>query len=196
MIASPGLRLTIAALAAASAACAQGRSVVPALDACTGAGADTTGWQVADAGPFRFSVPPGYQRRTVQGIDSYVGEWGTAGRKVGFDWGMYSSPLDEASTLLRGYVECTLEIGGHPARVVGGMDAEGRWRERGRKYVVAAAWRNVPPGAHLTLSATSPDPADIPVLLSIVRSVRFQPGTPRALRTANEWPHTDTESAE
>jgi|GEM_PF-5464736 len=179
MIALPRVRLAVVAVTlAASAACAQSRSAPLALDPCAGPGADTTGWQVADAGPFRFSVPPGYQRRTVQGIDSYVGQWGAPGRKVGFDWGMWSSPLDEASTLLQGYVECTVEIGGHPARVVAGLDAEGRWGEQGRKYVVAAAWRDVQPGAHLMLSASSVDASELPVLLSIVRSVRFQPGTP------------------
>jgi hypothetical protein len=163
---------------AASAACAPARTVPPAVDPCAAPGVDTTGWKVADAGPFRFSVPNDYQRRTVQGIDSYIGRWSAPGRSVHFDWGPYSSTLDESATLLRGHVECTMEIGGHRAKVVGGFDAEGDWQERGRKYVVAATWREVEPGTHLTLSVTSAAASDVPALLSIVRSVRFQPGTP------------------
>jgi hypothetical protein len=174
------VRIAITALAlAASAACTQGVRDARALDPCAGPGADTTGWKVADAGPFRFSVPGEYQPRTVQGVDSHVGWWSASGgRNVRFDWGMYSSRLDEAATILRDRVECTMEIGGHRVKVVGGFDAEGRWEVDGRKYVVAAAWRDVQPGIHLTLSATAPGASDVPVLLSFIRSVRFQPGTP------------------
>lgn len=164
----------------ASTACRPGLQQIQALDPCAGAGADTTGWKVADAGPFRFSVPDDYQRQTVQGIDSYVGHWTASGGKtVRFDYGMYSSRLDAPSTPWEDRAECTTAIGGHRVKLVGGFDAEGEGEAKGPTYViVAAAWRDVPPGAHLTLSAISPDPADIPVLLSIVWSVRFQPGTP------------------
>jgi hypothetical protein len=174
------IHLAIIGLAlAASAACSQGFRDTHATDPCTGSGADTTGWKVADAGPFRFSVPGGYQRRRMQGIDSYVGQWSApGGRSIHFDWGMYSSSLDESATILRDRVECTTEIGGHRVKVVSGFDAEGRWETEGRKYVVAAAWRDVQPEIHLTMSAMTASASDVPALLSIIRSVRFQPGTP------------------
>jgi len=179
VISPRGVRVAIAGLAlAASAACMPGRSPAGGLNPCTAPGADTTGWTVVDAGPFRFAVPNDYQRRKVQGIDSHVGWWSAPGRSVHFDWGMYSSTLDESATLLRDRAECTTEIGGHPAKVVGGFDAEGRWEEQGRKYVVAATWRDVQPGTHLTLSVTSADPSDVPVLVRIIQSVRFKPGEP------------------
>ncbi|HEU4882984.1 MAG TPA: hypothetical protein VFT45_12075 [Longimicrobium sp.] len=178
MIGARGARLAVLGLfSVASVACSQGLRDTHAVDPCTGPGADATGWKVADAGRFRFSVPGEYQHQTVQGVDSYVGWWSApGGRNVRFDWGMYSSSLDEPATVLRDRVECTTEIGGHRVKLVGGFDAEGRWEADGRKYVVAAAWRDVHPGVHLTLSATAADAADVPVLLSIIRSVRFQPG--------------------
>jgi hypothetical protein len=172
-------RVALVAAAVALASCSAGaRPEAPSIfvNPCAAPEADTSGWTAADAGPFGFSTPPGYARREVQGIDSYVGEWRGPGRRfVHFDWGHWSSTLDEAKTMLQGYQECTAEIGGHRAKVVSGYDATGRWHEEGRKYVVAATWRDVQPGAHLTLSATSPDPADLPALMSIVRSVRFEP---------------------
>jgi hypothetical protein len=180
MIASRAVRLAAAALAlGASAACTQALRSAQLPDPCAGAGVDTTGWKVADAGPFRFSVPSRYQPQRVQGYDSYVGQWlATDKRGVHFDWGMYSSSLKGAATILRDHVECTTGIGGHPVKVVAGFDAEGRWETGGRKYVVAATWRDVQPGTHLTISVTAPGASDVPMLLSIVRSVRFQPGTP------------------
>lgn len=179
MIVPTGVRLTIAGLAlAASAACTSNIPHIQGLDPCTDVGADTTGWKVTDAGAFRFSVPDPYQRQAVQGIDSYVGHWAASGgRAVRFDYGMYSSSLDHSSTQWEERAECTAEVGGHRVKLVGGFDAEGEGT--GRTYViVAAAWRDVPPGTHLTLTTMSRDPSDIPVLLSIVRSVRFQPATP------------------
>ncbi len=181
MISAWGVRLAVVGLAlAASATCAQGRSAVSALAPCTGPGADTTGWKVEDAGPFRLSVPNEYQRQTMQGIDSFVGLWVVPGRgSVHFDWGMYSARLDEPSTPWEDRAECTAGIGGYRARLVGGFNTEAQGEAKGQTYaIVAASWRDVQPGTHLTLSAISPDPADIPILLSIVRSVRFQPGTP------------------
>lgn len=162
-------------LALALAGCAHAGALPAAPDACTGPGAATAGWTAVDAGPFRVAVPPGYQRREVRGIDSYVGHWdGPGGSSLHFDYGAYSSSLNELAAGLRDYRECATDIGGHPARVVAGYDADGNFGEGGRKYMVAAAWRSVPPGAHLTLVASSPRGADLPALLSIVRSVRFR----------------------
>lgn len=172
-------RVASAALMIGLAACGHGRVAPAALtipDPCTAPGADMTGWTEVDAGPFRFTAPPGYRRQAVQGIDSFVGMWSASrGRAVHSDWGEYSSTLDEAEAMLQGYRECRVQIGGYAARVVSGYDTAGRWERGGRKYVVAANWRNVAPGGHLTLSATAADPADLPALLSIVRSIRFDP---------------------
>jgi hypothetical protein len=141
--------------------------------------AETSGWQQVDAGPFTLWMPAGYRRSQVQGIDSYVGRWGAGERRfVAFDWGRYSSTLDEARDLLQhGYAECRTEIGSHPAKLVSGYDTGGTWEGEGRKYVVAATWRDVQPGAHLTLTAASDRPEDFATLLATIRSVRFEPVT-------------------
>jgi hypothetical protein len=158
----------------AAAACASPR-VRAGVDPCTGPGADTTGWQVVDAGPLQLSLPAPYEREEVRGIDSFVGHWVAPGQRlVAFDFGMYSNSLNDASTSLVDYRECRTEIGGWPVKVVSGYDERGRWHIEGKKYVVSAAWRDVHGGSHLTLSATSAEASDLPSLLSIVRSVRFK----------------------
>lgn len=173
----PGLGLAVCFLAIS--ACAHpppGATPGAVADPCGAPGADSTGWVEVDAGPFRFSAPPEYRRRTVRGIDSYVGRWSASRRRsVDFDWGMYSWPMDDAAARLQDYRECTTQIGGHPVKVVSGYDATGRMGEGGRKYVVAAAWRDVVPGTHLTLTASAADASDLPALRGIVRSIRFDP---------------------
>lgn len=166
-------RLASAALVLAVAGCASARPPAPAVDPCA-PGAAAAGWQAVDAGPFSLGLPPGFQRREVQGIDSYVGQWDApGGRAVSFDYGAWSSSLDEMEAALRDYRECTTEIGGHAVRIVSGFDEQGRIGEGGRKYVVAAAWRSVPPGARLTVVASSRNGADLPALAAILHSVRF-----------------------
>lgn len=170
------VRLALVTLGLAASGCAQSPSTlaVPVPDPCTGPGAETAGWVMVDAGPFRFSAPPEYRRQEVHGIDSYVGEWSASRRRlVSFDWGMYSWTMDDAGSRLQGYRECRLEIGGHPATVVNGYDAAGQIGAAGAKYVVAATWRDVSPGTHLTLVTASADAADLPALLTLVRSIRF-----------------------
>lgn len=150
---------------------AAGPGVVP--DPCAGMGADTAGWQGVNAGPFRFAAPREYRQEPVQGMDSFVGRWrASRGRLVTFDYGMYSSALDEVAAR-PGFRECTAEIGGKRVRVVAGHDARGELGDGVPGYVVAAAWRDVSPGTHLSMMARGADAADLPVLLAIVRSVRF-----------------------
>lgn len=158
----------------AAAACASPR-VHAGVDPCTGPGVDTAGWRVVDAGPLQFSLPVAYEREEVRGIDSFVGRWvAPSQRLVEFDFGRYSNPLDDASASLVDYRECRTEIGGWPVKVVSGYDERGRWHGEGKKYVVSAAWRDVHDGSHLTLSTTGAEASDLPSLLSIVRSVRFE----------------------
>jgi hypothetical protein len=52
-------------------------------------------WQTIDAGTFKLSVPRGWEFHTLQGIDSYVGEFVGDGVTLEFDFGQYSNPLAE-----------------------------------------------------------------------------------------------------
>jgi hypothetical protein len=175
-----GLSVMTAASCAAllAAACAPRMAgPIPSLHVgpCEAPAADTAGWRVVEHGEFVFRVPPDFERMPVQPFDSDVDQWGTGPRRfVMYDLGWYSSDLQEAARLA-GYKSCTMHIGDHPAFVVAGWDSAGTWAAVGPKVVVAATWRNLRGGGHLTLSATSDRRNEYGTLVSIVRSVRFKP---------------------
>jgi hypothetical protein len=87
---------------------------------------------------------------------------------------MYSNSLDDTAKRLEGGRECMTRIGGRRVKVVSGYATGDSWGLEGTKYVVAAAWRQRDGESLLTLFATSADSADLPSLLSIVRSVRIE----------------------
>jgi len=60
-------------------------------DGCRwGAGVDTAGWEVVDAGPFVFKLPPGFREQVATGTDSYVGTWVSGDRALAFDYGPFT----------------------------------------------------------------------------------------------------------
>jgi hypothetical protein len=73
-------------------------------------------WLKVDAGAFSIYAPPGWEFRQKQGIDSYVGEFTGSGVVLKFDYGLYSSPLDEA--VEPQYVVAHETIGGYGAKIV------------------------------------------------------------------------------
>jgi hypothetical protein len=74
------------------------------------------GWLKVEAGAFSIYAPPGWEFHRKQGIDSYVGEFTGSGVVLEFDYGLYSSPLDEA--VEPKYVVAHDTIGGYGAKVV------------------------------------------------------------------------------
>ncbi len=56
-------------------------------------GLPTEGWELADTGAFTVALPPGWEFRPMQGIDSLVGEFTGDGAALSFDYGWYSNPL-------------------------------------------------------------------------------------------------------
>jgi len=74
------------------------------------------GWLKVEAGAFSIHAPPGWEFHQKQGIDSYVGEFTDSGVVLKFDYGLYSSPLDEA--VEPKYVVVHETIGGYGAKVV------------------------------------------------------------------------------
>src|SRR5688572_116996 len=69
------------------------------VDACPPDTVTTAGWRTVDAGPFALRLPPEYERRLLQGIDSYVGAWEASGRRVSFDFGPFSGLRDSRALL-------------------------------------------------------------------------------------------------
>lgn len=145
-----------------------------------GAMADTTGWQVVDAGPFVFKVPPGYRDQRMRGIDSYVGAWAQGERGISFDWGPYSSdpsvrrdPESPART-------CGVRIAGR--RVV---LEENEWRDADGKalYGIRGWWRGGPESndvvsgqTHLSFGGSVPaaDRIGRREAMTIIRTVRIR----------------------
>jgi hypothetical protein len=74
------------------------------------------GWLKVEAGAFSIYAPPGWEFHQKQGIDSYVGEFTGSGVVLEFDYGLYSSPLEEA--VEPKYVVAYETIGGYEAKVV------------------------------------------------------------------------------
>lgn len=72
---------------------------------------DTSKWQLIDDGDFTFRVPPDFAEVAVQPIDSHVRHFATSDglRRLGFDYGHFSSPLDEYRALPE-FAECRVEF--------------------------------------------------------------------------------------
>jgi hypothetical protein len=51
------------------------------------------GWATADVGGFTISLPPDWEYRPLQGIDSLVGDFAGDGVTMSFDFGWYSNSL-------------------------------------------------------------------------------------------------------
>jgi hypothetical protein len=145
------------------------------FDACAEPRVSTAEWEKRDGLAFDFRLPPGYRREEFIPTDSKVERWKAGpGRLVTYDLGGYSSRLEEMR-VLGGYSECTVKIGGGRAKVVAGWDEDGGMFEDGPgKYVVAATWRDIVPGLHLTLGASTPDRAEAERMLAMIRSVELR----------------------
>jgi hypothetical protein len=130
------------------------------------------GWTSADAGPFTLRLPARYRKAEVQGIDSFVGEYRAPGRTLHFDYGAYSSTLQEWRSAGAGFRSCRMEIGGHLAKIVTA-------RSEKEGYLAGVTWRELEKGdegsaLHLTMIATSADAAGQREALAVFRSVRFK----------------------
>jgi hypothetical protein len=77
---------------------------------------DPPTWHKVEAGAFSLFAPPGWEFHQLQGVDSYVGEFTGDGVTLKFDYGQYSSPLNQA--VEPKYVIAQQDIGGHTAKVV------------------------------------------------------------------------------
>ncbi|HEU4454031.1 MAG TPA: hypothetical protein VFR81_13270 [Longimicrobium sp.] len=147
-------------------------------DGCRwGAAVDTAGWEVVDAGPFVFKVPPGFSERVATGVDSYVGTWVAGDRAIAFDYGPYTTdPRERADTVPGGW-SCVTRVAGREAVV----RAAGREVPAGPGRVVAhdvaeAWWREGGMGNHLLVIGWGPpaDSAGRAAALAAIRSVRFR----------------------
>jgi hypothetical protein len=120
------------------------------------------GWTTIDVrGLFSFDVPPNAKEDPVQGIDSLVGRYRIGDIELGYDYGAYSSPLEEFSSEA-GYARNTVEVDGWPADLVT-TDAGN----------MGIAFPKVPSGAKLTLHARYVKPESKDTVEKILLSITF-----------------------
>lgn len=134
------------------------------------------GWKRIDAqGRFSFHLPETMQSVEIHGIDSYVGEYKDGRMKVGFDYGLYSNPLNSYSKSPE-YQEINKPIGGLPAKIVFCRQTDSA---ASYKYFAGVYFASVKPGTEqiqnkLMLSAEFNNPDDWQTAQIIFESIRFK----------------------
>ena len=124
------------------------------------------GWLKVEAGAFSVYAPPGWAFHQKQGIDSYVGEFTGSGVILKFDYGLYSSPLDEA--VEPKYMVAHETIGGYGAKVVcPRVPGHG---------VTGVYFPKIPSSNKLCLWGQNLSDTQQELVLKIFRTVRFGPG--------------------
>ncbi len=160
-----------------AAACTTSESIDPQPPGgCAAPNIATAGWVTVRPGKFVMQHPPGFQPVAVHGIDSNVGMFRGAddNAQVTYDLGWYSNDLSADSTIFAEYQRCAAEIGGRTATVVTGTLRDA---PDGRRFVAAAAWRNIDNSAqpvHLTVWNTARDAATRDTLAAVLQTVRFE----------------------
>jgi hypothetical protein len=135
---------------------------------------------VIDRHAFEFRLPAEFSAVPVQPIDSWVEQFATTDstQVVTFDYGWFSDDLHLDPGLYSQYQSCTEMIGGRKALIVVVRLRNEAHRRQGGTYAVAATWRDVHGDDDLTLSAWTPDVANIDRLLGVLRTVRFPTAAP------------------
>lgn len=140
-----------------AAGCTPATSVKPPL-----------GWVQIDAGNFSFYVPPGVNAVPLQGMDSLVGAYQGDFISVGFDYGVYSDPLDY--TRLPGYRSRHERIGGKSAKIVS-FYSPGTGHSF--DYAIAVHFPEVNGNLRLTVYVTCKTANDYETALTLFRTIQF-----------------------
>ncbi len=116
---------------------------------------------VAGRRPFTFNAPPGIVEKPVQGEDSLVGMWQLDDIELSFDYGMYSSTLDEFSSY-RGYSRQDVILDGSFAELVQTDDGH-----------MGIVFPRVPAGQKLTMYASYTEPESRDTVKKMLLSIQF-----------------------
>jgi hypothetical protein len=142
----------------------------PAPGPCDRPAIETATWRRDGGSTFDLALPPGFQRKTAETLDSEGGAWQSSRAQISFDFGAYSNALDDSLTT-SGAI-CRVKIGGRSARFVIYRDISGQ-------YAVGAHWRDFPSSSlgpvSLTLSARAVDALSRDSLVAAIWSVAFKP---------------------
>ena len=126
-------------------------------------------WHIQDAGAFTFSLPFGFQKTSVHGIDSYVSEFESQDMTVGFDYGAYSGESLDSLAKSPGYTSQMERIGGRDVQIVS-VDVAPSSNHRHFEHLILASFLK----AGLTMSAWCNTTTDYDTATKIFRSVRFK----------------------
>jgi len=151
-------------------ACASG---LRSEDPCAATMPPVAGWTVHDEGTFTIQLPPSYTRVEARGIDSQEGRWEAPGRRISYDLGFYSNPLqqDEMESF-PGRVVCQESEGPGTPRII-------RYTPEDGGYAFSAHWpdlRGQGSGTteSLTLYGVVEQEGDQGEILAVIRSVRIE----------------------
>lgn len=145
------------------------------LDSATAAGAVSTaaeasetdyekpaGWMTVDVrGHFSMDLPPRAEEVPVQGIDSLVGKYRIGDIELTYDYGAYSSTLEELSRH-DGYSRTEVVVDGCIADLVATSTGD-----------LGLAFPKVPSGPRLTLHAHYTEPESEDIVRKVLLSVSF-----------------------
>ena len=171
-------RVAIALSLGCTASCGQPlpTGTSPGRAPCPAPSLDVSSWRSIERKEFAFRLPPDFKSVAVQGIDSWVEQFATSdsSQVVSFDYGWHSDDLSLDPGRFSEYVSCTETIGQRQALLVVVRYRNEHNRSQDGTYGAAATWRDVRNGNHLTLWTWTRDPAKLPSLLGVLRTVRFR----------------------
>lgn len=140
-----------------AAGCTPATSVKPPL-----------GWVQIDAGNFSFYAPPDVKAVPSRGIDSLVGAYQGDFIAVGFDYGMYSDPLDYKRR--PGYRSHHERIGGKRAKIVSYYNPGAG---HSFDYAIAVHFPEVNGNLKLTVYVTCKTAKDYETALTLFRTIEL-----------------------
>lgn len=144
---------------------------VPSVAACAVPPAiSTTNWKSDSGGAFFVRVPPGFERRPMQGLDSEAGNWIGGQATIAYDFGAFSDPLTNEQ--YAGGVSCDVRIGGRPAHLVMSRTRDGR-------FFAGAHWKGFGDAGigpvSLTINAVTYDSLARDSVVASLWTVTFRP---------------------
>lgn len=131
-------------------------------------------WITVTAGAaFTLHAPPGTVFAPLRGEDSFVGTFKHPAFKIGFDYGLYSNDLSKLRSDPR-FATSTASVDGRSAIIVTGR-SDGAWgcRDHLAAMYVGGVHESGSGRIRLEIHGCTADPAYVPALVKMFRSVRF-----------------------
>jgi hypothetical protein len=151
---------------------AQGIDLTPQPPCCM-PGPGGAGWHAVDAGTFTVALPPGWEYRPLQGIDTLVGEFAGDGVTLTFDHGIFAGgpPTTDREHFIQHET-----ISGYHAQIIYPRPGTGG-ETTGVFFVDDIVYAGDP--TRFNLTGQNLNAAQRETAIAIFRSIRFKPGVAR-----------------